>query len=215
MHRQYAASRSVFSFVEIISWIAVIGGAVLAIVAFSLARQAGFGGQNNAAGMLAAMPGIAIAFIALLAVVFVQVGRAGVDTAEMTGKMLKISREQLELTRSAAQPSKLAGTTNRSQPEQLLPDGNARPEEGIGEVSSITETQSSSDDVEPATISTEASSTDVNSDPDPVVEQIPLDHQKLERSLAQSLTDVFGVDSTITQPVTAARPRGINSNLQA
>ncbi|SDM12565.1 hypothetical protein SAMN04488026_11851 [Aliiruegeria lutimaris] len=61
----------------------------------------GYGGASAGAIILAVMPGGALAFLGFLGLVFCQIGRANVDTAEYTQQGLKISREQLEISRQA------------------------------------------------------------------------------------------------------------------
>ncbi|MBT2132360.1 hypothetical protein KKW20_14670 [Planktotalea lamellibrachiae] len=93
--RSYEAARSLFSFLAFLAWsVAVIGG-VVALVSASGASQ--YGGSG--AGLLAMVPGIGIAITGFLLVAFVQIGRANVDTAEYTQQMLKISRDQLDVSK--------------------------------------------------------------------------------------------------------------------
>ena len=54
---------------------------------------------------MGSIPGFIMAFLGIIAVATVQFYRAGVDTAEMTGKMLQISKEQLQLTKEAQKAS--------------------------------------------------------------------------------------------------------------
>lgn len=101
--RSYGAARGLLSFLGFLAWCAIILGIFIAIGAGSAVSQSrSFGIGNGAmAGVLAAMPGLILAFLGFLALVLVQMGRAGVDTAEYTQQMLKIARDQLEVSRQS------------------------------------------------------------------------------------------------------------------
>ena len=95
--RSYEAARSLFSFLGFIAWSVIVIGVLVALVgAGSVSQYAGGG-----AGLLAMVPGFGIAIAGFILLAFVQMGRAGVDTAEYTQQMLKISRDQLEVSRQA------------------------------------------------------------------------------------------------------------------
>jgi hypothetical protein len=105
--KSYEAARSLFSFLAFISWSVVAVGVIVALVSVgSVSQYAGSG-----AGMLAMIPGIGIGITGFILVAFVQMGRASVDTAEYTQQMLKVSRDQLEVSR---QSSKLAEHQHKS-----------------------------------------------------------------------------------------------------
>lgn len=95
--RSYEAARTLFSFLAFCAWSVVIIGVIVALIGASGGSR--YGGAG--AGLLAMVPGIGIAIAGLLLLAFVQMGRAGVDTAEYTQQMLKISRDQLEVSRQA------------------------------------------------------------------------------------------------------------------
>ncbi len=124
--RSYEAARGLLSFLGFLAWCAIIGGILVAIGAGSAVSQTrSFGVTGGAmAGMMAAMPGLILAFLGFLALVLVQLGRAGVDTAEYTQQMLKIARDQLEVSK---QSLKQGGAPQQSfEPLQLetpLSDG--------------------------------------------------------------------------------------------
>ena len=67
----------------------------MALVSAVGASKYGGGG----AGLLAMVPGIGIGITGFILVAFVQMGRATVDTAEYTQQMLKLSRDQLEVSK--------------------------------------------------------------------------------------------------------------------
>lgn len=69
--------------------------------------------MGSAGGVLGAVPGMIGMLVGIFFVIVVQVGRAAVDTAQMTGKLLDISEQQLQLSK-AAQNRSLA-----NQPEAM------------------------------------------------------------------------------------------------
>lgn len=98
--RSYEAARSYFGFLEFLSWCVIGLGVIAALIGMSAASEMrGYGGASAAAVILAAMPGGALAFLGFLGLVFCQIGRANVDMAEYTQQGLKISREQLEISK--------------------------------------------------------------------------------------------------------------------
>ncbi len=101
--RSYEAARGLLSFLGFLAWCAIIGGVLIAIGAGSAVSQTrSFGvGGGAMAGMMAAVPGLILAFLGFLALAQVQIGRAGVDTAEYTQQMLKIARDQLEVSKQS------------------------------------------------------------------------------------------------------------------
>lgn len=113
MH-EYKTARTIFGFMEFLSWAVVVIGV---IAAFALANAGGsrFGGMmSGGAAFGAAMPGIILAIFGLFGVMYVQTGRATVDTAEMTGKMLKNSNEELKLLK--AEKRELAERLGSAEP---------------------------------------------------------------------------------------------------
>ncbi|MEH6741628.1 MAG: hypothetical protein V7695_24200 [Sulfitobacter sp.] len=94
--RSYEAARTLFSFLAFCAWTVIIIGVLVALVGAGGASRYGGG-----AGLLAMVPGIGIGLAGLLLVAFVQMGRANVDTAEYTQQMLKISRDQLDVSRQS------------------------------------------------------------------------------------------------------------------
>ena len=93
--RSYEAARSLFSFLAFIAWSVVVIGVIVALI--SAAGASRYGGSG--AGLLAMVPGIGIGITGFILVAFVQMGRANVDTAEYTQQMLKLSRDQLEVSK--------------------------------------------------------------------------------------------------------------------
>lgn len=95
--RSYETARFLFSFLAFCAWSVVILGVLVALI--------GAGGGSKfagaSAGLLAMAPGLGIVLSGLILVAFVQMGRANVDTAEYTQQMLKISREQLEVSKQS------------------------------------------------------------------------------------------------------------------
>ncbi len=95
--RTYTTARTLFSFVEFISWVAVVVGIIGAIAAFTVASDSGFRQLRHITGMMAAAPFVAFSLLGLLGVVLVQLGRAEVDTAAMTGQLLDLSKKQTKI----------------------------------------------------------------------------------------------------------------------
>lgn len=105
--RSYEAARSLFSFLAFCAWAVVIIGVLVALIGAGGGSR--YGGAG--AGLLAMAPGIGIGISGLILVAFVQMGRAGVDTAEYTQQMLKIARDQLEVSKQSLNPG---GTMSKS-----------------------------------------------------------------------------------------------------
>ena len=95
--RSYEAARTLFSFLAFCAWSVVIIGVLVALIGAGGGSR--YGGAG--AGLLAMVPGIGIGIAGLLLLAFVQMGRAGVDTAEYTQQMLKISRDQLDVSKQS------------------------------------------------------------------------------------------------------------------
>jgi len=95
--RSYEAARSLFSFLGFMAWSVIIIGVLVALVGAGGGSR--YGGPG--AALLAMVPGFAIAIAGFIQLAFVQMGRASVDTAEYTQQMLKISRDQLEVSQQA------------------------------------------------------------------------------------------------------------------
>ena len=98
--RSYEAARAYYSFFGFLSWCVIVLGAIVALGALTALGQMSrsFGG-SSAIGLAGLIPGIAIMFAGFLGLVTVQIGRAGVDTAEYTQQMLAIARDQLQVSR--------------------------------------------------------------------------------------------------------------------
>jgi hypothetical protein len=117
--RSYEAARTLFSFLAFSAWSVVVIGGLVALVSAAGVSQYGGGG----AGMLAMVPGIGIGLTGFILVAFVQIGRATVDTAEYTQQMLKISRDQLEVSKQglklqSAGPQTFAAAAQKNSGEK-------------------------------------------------------------------------------------------------
>jgi len=112
--RSYEAARRICSFLENIGWLAVVGGVILAFV---LAESVSSYARPGAA-FAAAIPGIVFSVFGLFCVGGVQGWRSSVDTAEYTQQMLKIARDQLEVSRQGLRGQ---GTPRVSFEEQQEP----------------------------------------------------------------------------------------------
>ena len=93
--RSYEVARSLFSFLAFCAWSIVVIGVLVALIGAGGGSR--YGGAG--AGLLAMVPGLSIGIAGLLLVAFVQIGRATVDTAEYSQQMLKVSRDQLEVSK--------------------------------------------------------------------------------------------------------------------
>ncbi|WP_323771753.1 hypothetical protein [Antarctobacter sp.] len=119
--RSYEAARGLLGFLGFLAWCAIVGGVVVAIGAGSAVSQTrSFGVSGGAmAGMVAAMPGLILAFLGFLALAQVQTGRAGVDTAEYTQQMLKIARDQLEVSKQSLKQSGVPRKSFEAQRQEV------------------------------------------------------------------------------------------------
>lgn len=95
--RSYETARSLFSFLEVMAWIMVVAGIIIAFGGASAASLF----SRSSAGLMGALPGIVIAILGLFMVAQVQGNRATVDSAEYSQQMLKLTREQLEISKQA------------------------------------------------------------------------------------------------------------------
>lgn len=99
--RSYEAARSLFGFLSFLSWVVIILGGFVALFGGAAASEMmGYGGELIGF-MAGAVPGLILALMGFFGLVFAQIGRAGVDTAEYSQQSLQISREQLEVSRQA------------------------------------------------------------------------------------------------------------------
>ena len=92
----YGTARSLFGFVELLCWLGVGAGIIIALVSAGAASR-GFGSP----GVLAAVPGMIMSVMCLLGVVGVQIAKASVDSADYTYQMLAIARDQLAVSKQA------------------------------------------------------------------------------------------------------------------
>lgn len=107
--RSYGTGRTVASILEILSWIIVVLGVIVALAGFATGGTAGFAfgmAGRDVPGffrIVALVPGVMITAVGLLFVMFVQQFRATLDSAEMTRDMLAIARRQVPSTTGVAQ----------------------------------------------------------------------------------------------------------------
>lgn len=93
--KNYSAASGVLSFLEVIGWLTVALAAVVAV-----AGIVGVGGRPDpVAGILAALP-VALAGVLLAAVA--QMGKAQIDTAQNTGRMVELLKAQADAATRAA-----------------------------------------------------------------------------------------------------------------
>lgn len=125
MH-EYRTARSVFGFTEFLCWSAVVIGVLVFLAGFAAGGRLGgssFGGGAALGGLAAAVPGMIITVFGLIGVVLTQIGRATVDTAEMTGKLLVNSNEELRISKAnlGNQPRSTNGSARGHIPQAVKP----------------------------------------------------------------------------------------------
>lgn len=146
--RSYEAARRLHSFLGTCAWVVIIAGAFVAFGGINMASQSFRGAGNEMQVILAGLPGAILAVAGFFALAMVQMGRAAVDTAELTQQVLQVTRAQLEVSREALEQGKAAAT---SYAELLKPQPaakangadtatNANPEPSYGNRSVQTET---------------------------------------------------------------------------
>lgn len=95
--RSYETSRTIFTIVEFLAWCSLVLGSLFFVIGLNgIFSRSGFGSNLSA---ILIIPGVILVVFALLTIVTIQTARAGVDTAELTGQMLKVARDQLEVSR--------------------------------------------------------------------------------------------------------------------
>ncbi len=118
--RSYHAARSLFSFLSFVAWALIVIGGLMAIVGAEASQNMFRGGS----ALIGALPGTFIAAFGLLMLAVTQNARASVDTAEYTQQMLKVARDQLQISQ---QSLKAHHTTLKSFAE-LTPTPSGEPE---------------------------------------------------------------------------------------
>lgn len=147
--RSYEAARTYFGVLGFLSWCVIILGGFVALGSLVAVGQMSrnFGGSSMA-GLAGLIPGVAVMFAGFMGLVVVQIGRAGVDSAEYGQQSLKVAREQLEISRqglkrqqadsqsfAALKPSteqQSAASFERKEPSVTSPPKNAEPGEHRG-----------------------------------------------------------------------------------
>ena len=100
--RSYETSRTLFGILEFICWAAIVIGGIMLVVGISAPTNARYGIGPQA---VFAVPGLILPLAGLMGVVLVQTARAAVDTAELTGQILHVSRDQLEVSKQSLRQS--------------------------------------------------------------------------------------------------------------
>ena len=100
--RSYETSRTLFGTLEFLCWAAIVVGGIMLVLGISALADArdGIGPQA-----FLALPGFILPVAGLIGVVLVQTARAAVDTAELTGQILRVSRDQLEVSKQSLRQS--------------------------------------------------------------------------------------------------------------
>ena len=100
--RSYEAARSLFSILTVLAWIIIVVGAIAAIgLGAKATEMARYGGSTGAAFFMGMLPGLLMSFVGFLGLVFAQIGRAAVDTAEYSQQMLQLSRDHLDVSKQS------------------------------------------------------------------------------------------------------------------
>lgn len=95
--RSYGVARGLFSFLEVVAWLGVVGGILL-----FFNSPAGSDAGMGIIGVLAlAFLGVFLTISSLFMVALVQVGRATVDSAEYGQQSLDVARKQLAVSQHA------------------------------------------------------------------------------------------------------------------
>jgi hypothetical protein len=97
--RSYQASRNIFGFIEFLSWASLVIGVLCIVVALNALSSPSYGRIDPS--VFAGIPGVILILYGLLGVMIAQTARASVDTAELTGQMLKVARDQLEVSKAS------------------------------------------------------------------------------------------------------------------
>lgn len=140
----YGAARSILGLAEILLWCGIGLGLIVAMIAGG-AASAGFGSS----GLLAAIPGVAISLFCFVGIVLVQMSKATVDTADYTFQMLKVARDQLDVSKSALQHAEKSSSYAARQGEETAasPAGVTKPE---GLAAEVTQTKLNEGDAVPS-----------------------------------------------------------------
>lgn len=118
--RSYGTARSIFSLIEFVGWCVVVAGIIAGFFLADSASRYVSDGEKVLLFLMGASSSIAGLFIAGAA----QSWRAGVDTAELTQQMLKVARDQLEISRQglkrqhAENPSFSSNPANAVSPQR-------------------------------------------------------------------------------------------------
>lgn len=95
--RSYDGARALFSFLSFLAWSMVIVGVILAFGGSAAVSQF----SRSTSAIFGALPGIAVSAVGLFLIALVQNSRATVDTAEYTQQMLKVARDQLDVSKQS------------------------------------------------------------------------------------------------------------------
>lgn len=129
----YHTGRAICGFFEIVAWCAIAIGVIVVLGGLDAVSNRGL---MASAGVLALAPGLVITFLGLLVVLLAQLARASMDTADMTGEMLQLSRRQFELANTSFNHQKKIHplhTTDRSETAAHYPEKHADGGSGAAE----------------------------------------------------------------------------------
>ncbi len=109
----YGTARSILGLGETLLWIGIGLGILIALVSAGVASGA-FAGSSIAA----LIPGLIFSLICFVGIVFVQMAKASVDTADYTYQMLGIARDQLAVSKQALGGPEVEASFRRSSDAQ-------------------------------------------------------------------------------------------------
>lgn len=90
--RSYAIARGYFSIFGFLNWFVIVLGILVTLAGMWMTYSLG-------QALLAAGPGLLIVLAGLYGLVLVQIGRAGVDSAEYGQQSLQLARDQFQMTK--------------------------------------------------------------------------------------------------------------------
>lgn len=109
--RSYEMARRFFGFLEFMAWLIVLLGIGSAIIGLIIASEtAHYRHMPGGLALVGLVPGLFVLFLGILGIVLAQSSRASVDTAELTGQILKVARDQLEVSKQGQRQSNGAAT---------------------------------------------------------------------------------------------------------
>lgn len=131
--QSYGTARGLFSFLGFCAWILIIGGIGVALMsAAAVSEMARYSRASEVQILMSLLPGLGVSLLGVFGLALVQIGRASVDMAECTQQMLKVARDQLEVSRQGLLGRKSEtisfGDARQTQPDETGPSFADMPE---------------------------------------------------------------------------------------